>query len=439
MSNSTSTLHGWVEQPNSRGTFDIIQNCFLTIFLSTWTCLHLNVPGSKEGTWRPLLRKFRWMLLTIMGPEFVVCLAAGQRANAVRTLESLRGMGFSNWTLRHSFYANMGGFILQPRDSSPFPIHGLHLVYLLKEGYLALPDITSEEISDKSKANLLAKALVCLQTGWFVLQCIGRVAQNLPLTALEIITASYVLCTWAIYAQWLKKPLDVGVPTILKIKASAAEILVKAGPAASEPYRQTPLDFVWDGSQSWTLNVQPFLHFRLDPRERPMPRTLNDSLPWFSKASDVVICIFVILSYGAIHMLGWNLDFPSRTERILWRIAALAVLCTTSAFCIWELIWGIIRAAYLLRINKKQIGFRSVYYVFANKIEKIPGANGLPIHDKSFDDAVVTLGLVVFTAPLAVLYLVSRVYILVEALSSLRALPSGSLQDVEWITFIPHF
>ena len=439
MSNSTSTLYGWVEQPNGRGTFDIIQNCFLTIFLSTWTSLHLNVPGLKEGTWRPLVRKFRWMMLTILGPEFVVGLAAGQRANARRTLDTLKGLGFSKWTLHHSFYAIMGGFVLQPRDSTPFPIHGLHLKYLLQEGYLVLPEITSEEISDKSKANLLTKVLVCLQTGWFVLQCIGRVAQNLPLTALEIITASYVLCTWTIYAQWLQKPLDVGTPTILKINASTAEILTKAGPSASEPYRQTPLDFVWDGRNSWTLNVQPFLHFRLDPRERPMPRILNDSLPWFSEVTDAIICCFVVLLYGAIHMLCWNLDFPSRTERILWRIAALVVLCTTSVFCILEILWGIFRAAYLLRLNKKQIGFRSVYYVFTDKIEKIPGANGLPIHDKSFDDGDVTIWHIIFIAPLAVLYVLSRIYILVETLSSLRALPSGSFQNVEWITFIPHF
>ena len=73
----------------------------------------------------------------------------------------------------------MGGFVLQARDSAPFFIHGLHLIYPLEEGYLNLPQITSEEISDKSKANLLAKALVCLQTGWFVVQCFGRLGQGL--------------------------------------------------------------------------------------------------------------------------------------------------------------------------------------------------------------------------------------------------------------------
>ena len=271
------------------------------------------------------------MVLTILGPEFVVAFAAGQRANAKRVRDTLQGMGYSQWTLRHSFYANMGGFMLQPFDSTPFPIHGLHLIYLVKEGYMSLPQITEDEIADKSKANLLAKILVCLQTGWFVVQCVSRVWRALPLTSLELVASSYVWCTWAIYAQWLHKPLDVGTPTVIKINASTAEILLEAGPAASKPYRQTPLDFVWDGRQSWTLNVQPFLLFRVDPRERPMPRILNDSLPWLSTAADAALCIFVIVFYGVILMLGWNLIYPTDLEKLLWRIAALVVVCSTAA------------------------------------------------------------------------------------------------------------
>lgn len=378
------------------------------------------------------------MVLTVLGPEFVGALAAGQRANAKRTLDTLRGMGYTEWTLRHCFYANMGGFVLQPRDSAPFPIHGLHIVYLLKEGYLTLPEITEEEISDKSKANLFAKVLVCLQTGWFVVQCFGRLAQDFPLTTLELTTISYVWCTWAVYAQWLKKPLDVEAPTVLRIKASTAEILINAGPAASEPYRQTPLDFVWDGHNSWTLNVQPFLRFRVDPRERPMPRLLNDGLPWLSTVVDAVLCVLVVLIYGAIHMSGWDLVFPSRTEKHLWRAAALVLLCTTTVFMLWEVLWGVIRASYRLHINKNKIRFWPVYYTFSNQIEKIVGADGLPIHDEMFEKGVVTFGQIVLLAPLVMLYVLSRLYVIAEALASLRALPGGSFQNVDWTTFIPH-
>ena len=379
------------------------------------------------------------MGLAILGPEFVSAFAAGQRANAIRTRNNMKQMGYSEWTLRHSFYANMGGFVLHPRDSAPFPVHGFHIVYLVKEGYIPLPKITGEAISDKSKANMLNKVLVCLQTGWFVAQCFGRVAQSLPLTTLELTTISYVWCTWATYAQWLKKPFDVEVATVLEAEASTAEILLRAGPAASKPYRRTPLDFVWDGRVSWTLDVQPSLHFRVDPRERPMPRILNDSFPWLSSGVEAGICFFVIVVYGAFHVFGWNLAFPTRTEMILWRIAALIILCTTTIFSMWEVLWGIIRASYRLHSNKKKISVKSVYYVFADKLEKVAGAEGLPIIDTVFEDGVITYGHIIFIGPLAVLYLFSRLYVVVEALLSLRALPSGCFQTVQWTNFVPHY
>lgn len=379
------------------------------------------------------------MVLTILGPEFVFALAAGQRCNAKRTLESLREMGHHEWTLRHCFYANMGGFVLQPRDSVPFPIHGLHLVWLLKEKYLELPEITAEEINDKSKASSFAKSLVCLQIGWFVLQCFGRVAQSLPLTTLELHTISYVWCTWAIYAQWFRKPLDVETPTVLKIKASTEEILINAGPAASKPYRQTPLDFVSDGKQSWTLNVQPFFGFRIDPRKRPMPRMLNDGLPWYSEASDAMTALVVILIYGAIHLTGWNLIFPTQTEKILWRTAALMILCTVAFFCFWEVAWGVVRAAHSLRINKHKLRPRSVYYVYAGQCEKIAGTPDLTIHDQKFEDTVVTKVHMIVMVPVGIMYVLSRLFIIMEALASLRALPRGSFQNVNWPNFIPHY
>ena len=439
MANSTSALQSWVDQPDNRGTFDIIWSSFLTIFLCTWTSLHLNVPAPNEGYWKPIFRKFRWMVLTILGPEFVFAFAAGQRCNAQRMLEAFKEMGHHEWTLRHCFYANMGGFVLQPRDSVPFPIHGLHLVWLLKEKYLELPEITAEEIKDKSKASSFTKSLVCLQIGWFVLQCFGRLAQRLPVSTLELITISYVWCTWAIYAQWLRKPLDVETPTILKIKASTEEILINGGPAASKLYRQIPLDFVWDGKQSWTLNVQPFFGFRLDPRKRPMPRILNDGLPWFSRASDAVTALVVMFIYGAVHLTGWNLIFPTQTERILWRTAALIILCTVAFFCCWELAWGVVRAAHRLRINKHKLRPRSVYYVYAGQFEKIAGTPNLHIHDQKFEDTVVPKAHIIVMVPVGIMYVLSRLYIITEALASLRALPSGSFQNVEWASFIPHY
>ena len=37
-----------------------------------------------------------------------------------------------------------------------------------------IPNLSKEEIESKSKANGLAKALVCIQASWFIAQCVTR-------------------------------------------------------------------------------------------------------------------------------------------------------------------------------------------------------------------------------------------------------------------------
>lgn len=42
------------------------------------------------------------------------------------------------------------------------------------KGRQELPNLSEEEIKSKSKANGLAKTLVCIQVSWFIAQCLTR-------------------------------------------------------------------------------------------------------------------------------------------------------------------------------------------------------------------------------------------------------------------------
>ena len=54
-------------------------------------------------------------------------------------------------------------------DSEAIPI------FLADEkGRQELPNLSKEEIKSKSKANGLAKTLVCIQVSWFIAQCLTR-------------------------------------------------------------------------------------------------------------------------------------------------------------------------------------------------------------------------------------------------------------------------
>ncbi len=89
----------------------------------------------------------------------------------------------------HGFYAIMGGLAIQIPENLPeskkfLPSDNSETWFLTSDGvrYLLkqeithdnLPDLSKEEIRSKSKANGLAKALVCIQASWFIAQCITR-------------------------------------------------------------------------------------------------------------------------------------------------------------------------------------------------------------------------------------------------------------------------
>lgn len=71
------------------------------------------------------------------------------------------------------------------------------------------PDISHGTISDKSKANLLGKGLVCMQVIWFLIQCIARATVGFPLALLEVHTMVHVVCALLMYAFWWEVSLEI--------------------------------------------------------------------------------------------------------------------------------------------------------------------------------------------------------------------------------------
>lgn len=115
--------------------------------------------------------------------------------------------------------------------------------------------------------------------GLMLLQCLGRAAQGLAITTLELSALAIVVCSVMTSLCWLHKPSDVRTPIRLELHVSIEQIRREAGDHAMEPYKQTPLDFIEDLLPSWSLNVQLFMKMPVAPFERPLPRLGNDRLP----------------------------------------------------------------------------------------------------------------------------------------------------------------
>ena len=91
---SHTTLVGWVDGPETRGTFQLLSSCLFTIVSCTWSVLHLNVPAAGESAVTRFSRKLKWTLTTILAPEYVLQLGylgwldAEQLMTHLRKLES---------------------------------------------------------------------------------------------------------------------------------------------------------------------------------------------------------------------------------------------------------------------------------------------------------------------------------------------------------------
>jgi len=127
----------------------------------------------------------------------------------------------------------MGGFTLVDPDlrtASPKDQNGQVLTVdrfkeLIERSDFDLPDITEEDIEDRSKGDVLFKLIAILQTSWFIIQCIARGQQQLGLTELELVTLALASLNAVTFAIWWHKPLGVQklVKIYLKIEARIVE------------------------------------------------------------------------------------------------------------------------------------------------------------------------------------------------------------------------
>ena len=68
----------WVPNPDFRGTSGILWNCIVTLSACVYTAIHLNVPPAREGKWRALWQRTKWVAMALLAPEIVLYCALTQ-------------------------------------------------------------------------------------------------------------------------------------------------------------------------------------------------------------------------------------------------------------------------------------------------------------------------------------------------------------------------
>ncbi|KAJ9637303.1 hypothetical protein H2199_007590 [Coniosporium tulheliwenetii] len=105
------------------------------MFLCTWSILCLNVPGPEDRMLDMLMRKVYIMCLGLLGPEFIFQIALAQWGSARQSIKDFHASGYTEWTIQHAFFADMGGFLLHAPDCPLFPIDAKQLHYLVTEAW----------------------------------------------------------------------------------------------------------------------------------------------------------------------------------------------------------------------------------------------------------------------------------------------------------------
>jgi len=406
---------GWVAQPDGRGTIDIIWSCLLTVFVCCWTIVHPSIAEPGCSARHKFLDKTICLAIAAMAPEVIVFISWTDYMEArglTRRLSVEPHVG-ANWTMTHSFFAQMGGFSVSSTSRADASKAGwvgaTTILALVNDGRMDPSEIpTRPTIEDKGKADSLVKVVALVQALWLLVQCIARAVQHLPITTIEIATVAYIPCAVLISFFWWHKPMDVNEPIPLHLLPVAVQQILNNNNNNNKA--STSPD---DIATSTTVQTYGYTAY---PLARESAATVLSVLERINLWG--LLTVFFCLLFGGVHCLAWNFHFPTPTERLLWRICSLVISFS-------------IPGSWLLSniiVIAMEWTFPSLWYDFIHGSEYRETSGWFPSYP--FHRLIHGTGLG--------LYVIARMYLVVEMFSSLRSQPDGVYKTVEWTNFWPH-
>ncbi|KAK5652285.1 hypothetical protein OQA88_10633 [Cercophora sp. LCS_1] len=419
----------------------------------SWSVLHLNVPPQfqpqtqsqrLQRDLKQFFTKLKWTLLMLVLPEGLFGKAALSywvaRCNSKHLSDFAKDDG-TPWSITHTFFADMGGFVLRFRHDAlgqdpnaklynawdlshdlgkyerrygqtAWKPHGIHTPLTLQvpeddaqlrcqlggntwvlsscqliqarkmQLITRLPDVTVDEIMDRSKTDPLVKVLALLQVSWFAVELLVRTINHKPSSPLEVMTLSFAICAVVMFLLLLSHPKDVSTPIYLDSEiCTSAEHIEKLASLRSVLY--------WTGDFnmaciSTSNNAIPRI-WRKKLLEEPNSRA--SGRPTFQPVDTEIYLMSLGIGFGSAisggaHLLAWNSPFPIYPELLIWRgssivTAILPLLMvayeyfidrvlrrndTTARIAVYLNYFNILLLA-LLRLFLIVEAFRSLYYI----------------------------------------------------------------------------
>jgi len=330
----------------------------------------------------------------------VIWVATQQWFKARKRVIFFRERGYQ-WSMTHSYFAENGGFVYCDIEGNMRVIEAIEFLRLCLAGKIDHPLITEDEIMDKSKSDTVAKAIFTIQLLWFVLQVAVRHSVGLVVTLVELDTLCMAVLAVFYLLLWWSKPLSVRCPHIFY---ESIETNVYSREELSKAWKPQPsfLRRLWYGKKAKSINDgENILQAATEGcfLIRKLKAALNKGVQDTGYVNPPYVAMLIAWTVlGALHLTAWNYEFPTETERIIWRAAALGLT--------GSVLVAVIVVILVLSETAKHDSVTTGYY------------------------ALSFLG--VFSA------VVCRVMLAVLMFLSLRTLPCSAHQIISWVQYIPH-
>lgn len=214
-----TVIHGWVREPDGRGTWSIIWSSLVTISLCTWSALHLSVPKYHER-WKLVLRRCKYFLIALLAPEAILIFSLQSYVDARNAVLELQQFGGPQWTMVHAQFLMGEGFKVIEQDSTSDPEYDpVKFRQLVRWGVVDSPPVSSDELQSRSKSDWLVKVIAILQILYFASQTVFRALQHIQVTPLEILVVSFIFCSLLSYTFNWSTPQDVEYPIIVRLRS----------------------------------------------------------------------------------------------------------------------------------------------------------------------------------------------------------------------------
>ncbi|KAF4565314.1 hypothetical protein EYR36_001884 [Pleurotus pulmonarius] len=319
----------------------------------------------------------------------------------------------------------MGGIVVIRADGQSATAHPRDFVFPDPVNIprpLAWPSVALKEIKDKSKGDALAKAIIVLQTSYFLIQLFARVAQRLTITKLEIMTLAYALLCGILYLFWWHKPYNVQLPIFIRPEFERGFSQLCTNPddqpnpdnqSSSVDCTKHHLTRIFNGG--FILDLHNYIigeHLQvlkgLHDADTELCNATSTSLHRTAMASSLVTAT----AFGGVHCIAWEFEFTTHAERLVWDISAMLIASI-------PIVWTVL--VLLRRI-----------------VDKMKGRDHCRGGMRNWVLAMLRVVLSVLLLVVVCAYFTCRIILIVQSFMLLRDLSPGARAVVDWSSLIPH-